>query len=468
MALLDLPDEILYIIVEQIRTEAFNEHRTTHPLPCLDTLCALALTCRRLTKLTSNAIHREVRLVGGRQQARHEPEDKRRIRWRRWTRACNKYPQLLERVRVLRAMWFADFDYDMVDNMFSCAARLGDLQHLSLTGWTRQQQHLMLRRIGVDPWMFSSVRTLELGFNTKYPIAPEALNRLCHLPSLLTLVLQFQSAMFNMGPNETALDELNASEEGGKVSQLEQIVLECKFLDYRILEFLIEKAPKMKQLTIPDTIGFHAHENRDWSLRPVPMRPATLDVILQPLTDSLESLTIATMRDYSPRFHPRDQCEHPVGFSKFRALKSLDVPCHFLFDLSEDTYQKPNQDLFPSSLKSLKLRFEHSFTIHELESELGLTLDDWYGASKYNDTINVVGTKRCEWLRLLLRGDEDAFEALRHVYARDRSFDLSDSHILAIDRRISSVLDSVHVSVRFRAPEKRLWEQILQKGVPER
>lgn len=467
MALLKLPDEILDIIVEQIRTEAFDEHRTTHPLPCLNSLCALALTCRRFTRLTSDAIHREVRLVGGREQARHEPEDKRKARWRFWTRSCKKYPQLLKRVKVLRVMWFASFDKDLVDDMYFCVAQLTNLQHLALTGWTRQQQNSILRRIRSGSLVISNLKTLELGFNTNYPITPTALDSLCDLPSLQNLSLQFQSAVFGTGPSGFVLDEMYEIELGRQAPRLERIVLECKFLDHRILEFLVRKAPNLKQLTIPDTIGLHFHETHNWCLLPIPMRPTTLDRILQPLADTLESLTITTLRDYSSRVHPRDQCEQPVGFSNFSVLKSLDVPCHFLFDLSEDANPKTSHDLFPKSLKSLKLRFEHFFTIHETRRELGLNLDDWYGASKFDEMIDVGGAQQCQWLGLLLRGDKDAFETLRHVYARDSSFDLTDCHILAIDRRISGAFEGVHVSVRVRAPERRLWEQILRKDVPE-
>lgn len=473
MPLLDLPEEILRIIIEQIRNEAFSDTRSIHRLPRLDTLCALALTSWRFTNFSSEAIHREVRLVGGR-YTKGEHDDPRKARWRRWIQACNKYPQLLERVRILRVMWFASFDSDLVNNMYSCLERARHLEQLTLTVWTGLQQHSALARIGIEPLLLLNVKILELSFHSRRLITPQELDQICRLPSLNILTLQSQKFVFDNDQIEANLDEANAPEKAGRVSKLETLVLDCKHLDHRVLDFLIKKAPRLKKLTIPDKIGIRSDENETLYSKPIPLRPTMMDLMLQPLTDSLEQLTITTPRDYTPRYFGRMDCERPVGFSNFSVLKSLDVPSHFLFDLSGDgdTYLRTSYDLFPKSLKSLRLRFEYFFTIHELEEEWGMTPKDWHNAYlryvSYVTTGCVVGTQQCRWIALLLDQDKAALRTLRQVYARDQTFDISHSHIVAIDRKISGALDGVDVSVRVRTTERLLEEQMLKHETEER
>jgi hypothetical protein len=93
---------------------------------------------------------------------------------------------------------------------------------------------------------------------------------------------------------------------------------------------------------------------------------------------------------------------------------------------------------------------------------------DWYDAYKlYETSERIVGTQQCQWIGLLLKQDKNALEMLRQVYARDESFDVSHQTIVAIDRKILGAFDGVDVSVRIRASEKYLQQQVSRQNTAE-
>ncbi|KAJ9664213.1 hypothetical protein H2198_000431 [Neophaeococcomyces mojaviensis] len=332
--LLNLPDEILALIVSHLDTASLEEPAEAK-IVSKPELCALALTCRRISSLTREHIFGCIALKhhnpylwsisssGGASRSCSDLTRRDGDRIKLLMRAWNENQYLL--LRGLQCVtWHTEyFDPSLREEFFDCLARSESLVKLNLLGCSREDVRRLTARIHSPARRsyFTKLQTLRIRPNDPAAIYSSLLSSLCTAPTLRELnvpahsisvhvLCETSSAFFNEAdrPSNTDLETLRI----GAASHV----------DIATFERILPQCTKLKQLFCPPPEPGIAFEDGGW--RPYPEdtgRKFSSTLVSQALLPVADTLEVLSMTDPNIIFTAQD--ESCLDLSAFSVLRKL-------------------------------------------------------------------------------------------------------------------------------------------------
>lgn len=380
----NLPDELLINIISYLDLPSeYGSKQGWSKGDVRPTLCALAVTCRRLSAVARECMLRDVKLATGWTSSFGPVYTTKRLR--NFSRMCYENPESINYIKSLEMQadfsatpdWGSSDDDKAPDILLQRVSRSSSLSRIRLLlpgpGALSWLESLLPFNHG--PSFFPHLHYLELDCGSG-PIAPLLLLDLCSLPSLKHFKITSPLKQASSGPsldNMTllktpcrwrlhglAVEVINATDVHAPS------IHACKML---------ERMPKLQELhlSVPGPGVFFADPDEshlrfrwggmDGSLE---FSPAQHKLWLNPVADTLRSLSM-----FNPQVFIQAHDGSLLDLSNFRQLEHLKISIHFLCQLGLSDARKIAQpdieprvptkstcELFPRSLQTLEIHYD--------------------------------------------------------------------------------------------------------------
>ncbi|KAI4870998.1 hypothetical protein F4820DRAFT_401063 [Hypoxylon rubiginosum] len=321
MSLSHLPFELL----KEIFSHLDNQDERHHADNGYPTLCALALTCRRVSDVAVNTLYADIELMFNGRDAKDVE------RMILLNRSCRENPSIVD--RILYSKIHCSFDdaaeaYNEFLDHLAKSTSLTTLKSEFYGKWTALQALYNYRERS-----FAQVRHLEIGLCNiaakEWYLPAEQATRLCELPSLEILTTYAPIGGFGTESRPTAtLAKLNHLH-----------LFASRPVSAAVLESILPRTPNMKclQLSVPGTATEVNREVAKYASMmgydlDEPLCPAFYGELLAPVAASLKNLVIDTVNVKYPS-HDGSR----IDLSRFTNVTRLELSASLFFDTGKTT-----------------------------------------------------------------------------------------------------------------------------------
>lgn len=348
--ILRLPDEILVRILKCL--DPFRiEDRWEARLNGLTRggvrpeLCAVALTCKKLARLTTEVLLREVNLATGYVSSLDPTYSSNRLR--SFIRTCNENPNFVNQIRSLQMQcdfsatpaWGATSDNLLPDTVLQVVSRLSTLNDLSLVLSAASHIQWLPRLLigyshGIEGSVFSNLQSLFLACEDS-PIPPSVLWQILCLPTLRTIEIDAP-----VGMRDGALDLTTMGlflPPKGLYSNVEAIYHCDDMSSSTALQELLPSTPKLNHLSatmsgaglVFDDYNSPHHFHTSSPNAQIEFSPFHQQNLLTPIIQTLKYLSLSS-RQALISAHD----DTLLDLSTFGKLKFLHVSIHHICQAS--------------------------------------------------------------------------------------------------------------------------------------
>ncbi|KAI1400134.1 hypothetical protein F4819DRAFT_385747 [Hypoxylon fuscum] len=452
MSLTQLPFEILNDILSRLDDQNEREYADNG----FPTLCALALTCRRLSEIVTNLLYSNIKLVINGRGAKDTERTK------TLNKCCRETPSLVNRIHSSDIRWFSREDLEAYDEFLGHLATSTSLtrlkSELNHDDWTVLPALYKFTKGSFPHLTHLDVELNRVGGKEGY-LPAEQLASLCELPSLERLSVYAPVSGFktNVRPKDILPNLTHLHFWGSRPVSVE------------ILDSLLPRTPNLTclQLGVPgeatqidrkmadntSMLGYDLDE---------PLRPAFYGDLLAPVAANLNRLVL----DVDNITFPSHE-ESRINLSRFTNLTQLDLSISLLFG-SGPPWARDVWKCLPPRVEKLQLLF-HDY------SGLFWSLVDMRRHAR-SQTFDQLWSERLDmnhvdWLVELLDRNRDNMPSFRSitivetpVVDRDQNWKIVQWHmtddLTALARAAGvELVIMLRVPRNFESPEVVVWEE---------
>ncbi|KAI2618599.1 hypothetical protein GGS26DRAFT_381957 [Hypomontagnella submonticulosa] len=347
MSLVRLPYEILKDIFSRLDVQSERRYADNgYP-----TLCALALTCRRISSVANNLLYTHVKFEVNGPSAHAKDEERTRI----FNKCCQNNPYLLNRIKSMELRWYSEAG--LYNELLETIAKSTSLRKLqsNLSHWKWREIPALY---DYTDGSFPELRELEIALHDvggKEGYLPaEQVAKLCELPSLDTLTIIAPVGGFRTDvKREAMLPKLRSLQ-----------FYQCRPVSVDVLTSILPRAPNLTclELSAPgDATEVNRKMSNDMSSRGYdldePLRPSFYGKLISTTVATLKHLTIDTDNVLFPSHD-----ESRIDLSAFMNMSSAVLSPYLLFGdgstASCSPWAREAWKILPPRLERLDLLFQ--------------------------------------------------------------------------------------------------------------